>query len=80
AMPGVPGAASGSARCDGAVLLLPLASPSGMEAVHIRLAADGRWRADLLVRPADETARAALAAAGFRPSRGGYSLRFEGAL
>lgn len=72
-------ALSGQARCAGEALLLPLASQTGMERLDLRLFADGRYRADLLVRPAGEEARGQLLAAGFRPSARGYALQVNGA-
>ena len=41
---------TGSARCAGDALLLPLVGQSGMERLNVRLFADGRYRLDLLVR------------------------------
>ncbi len=78
--PALPVEASGALRCHGPALLLPLAGRSGMEAVQLRLLADGRWLAHLIVRPPDVAARERLVAAGFRPVRGGYGLRFHGSL
>ena len=69
---------SGNARCADDALLLPLASDSGMEQLQLRLFADGRYSAVLLVRTADQAVRARLAAAGFRPAANGYALRFDG--
>lgn len=74
----VPGALEGRARCDGGALLLPLADPSGLERVDLRLFADGRYRAGLIVRPSDDMARDRLAAAGFAPAPGGYRLSISG--
>lgn len=53
---------SGEVRCDGAALLLPLASQGGGERLDLRLFADGRYRIDVALRP------------GGLP----YSSRFEG--
>jgi general secretion pathway protein N len=36
---------AGTARCDGAQLLLPLAGDSGLERLMIRLSGDGRYSA-----------------------------------
>ena len=53
---------SGEARCDGAALLLPLASQPGGERLDVRLFADGRYRVDAVLRPGG----------------GSYSTRLEG--
>lgn len=74
----LPSGLSGSARCDGGALLLPLASQSGMERLNIRLFSDGRYRIDLLVRPGDAAARDLLLAGGFAPVRGGFGMRLDG--
>lgn len=75
----LPGGLSGNARCDGDALLLPLTSRSAMEAMSLRLSADHRWRADLMVRPGDAPARDRLLAAGFARRGAGYGLSVNGA-
>jgi general secretion pathway protein N len=74
----LPSSLSGEARCDGGALLLPLAGPSGMERLDLRLFEDGRYRFELLVRPGDDAARQRLAAAGFAPAGAFYALRADG--
>ena len=74
----LPSGLSGNARCAGGALLLPLASRSGMEQLNLRIFADGRYRADLFVRPGDDAARDRLLAAGFALARGGYAMRLDG--
>jgi len=59
-------------------LLLPLASAAGTEAVAFRIFADGRYRADLAVRPTDPAVVARLAASGFTLGPAGYALSVEG--
>ncbi len=71
---------SGNARCNGGALLLPLVSQSGMESLQLSLHEDGRYRVELLVRPAVEGIEAALVGAGFRPGGNGYVLRLSGEL
>jgi general secretion pathway protein N len=69
----------GTVRCDGDAVLLAVISRSQMEALRIRIFEDGRYKAQLDLRPSDETARSRLAAAGFVASpRGSYVLRQEG--
>jgi general secretion pathway protein N len=74
----LPGGLSGTARCDEAALLLPLASQSGMEQVGLRIHADGSYRADLAVRPPDDGVRSQLLAAGFAPAGDALVLTTEG--
>ena len=74
----LPRTLSGNARCDGGALLLPLAAQSGMERLDLRLFEDGRYRVELLLRPADEAARQRLATAGFTASGAAFALRTEG--
>lgn len=69
---------AGNARCDDGALLLPLASQTGMERLDLRLYADGRWRADLRIRPGDPATGARLLAAGFAITPAGYVRRIEG--
>ncbi|GGB35195.1 hypothetical protein GCM10011380_25740 [Sphingomonas metalli] len=75
---GVPPSVSGTARCDAGALLLPLTSPSGAEAVTLRIEGAGRYRAELSLRPADPVAAQRLEAAGFNRTNGGYGLSIEG--
>jgi len=74
----LPSGLGGTARCADGALLIPLASQAGMEQLSLSIRADGRWRADLLVRPSDPAAQARLAAAGFALSGSGYVRRIEG--
>lgn len=75
---GLPATLSGHARCERGALLLPLSSQSGMETLNLRIGADGRYRAELIVRPSDPGVVERLRASGFAPSGPGYALRFEG--
>ena len=74
----LPRSLSGNARCDGGALLLPLVGRSGMERLDLRLFEDGRYRIELLLRPADEAARRRLASAGFTAAGAALALRTEG--
>ena len=49
-----------------------------MERVNLRLFADGRYRADLIVQPTDDMMRDRLVASGFMLTEGGYGLSAEG--
>lgn len=75
----LPGGLSGTARCERGVALLPLASGSGMEMLALRIHPDGRYTAELSVRPGDPALAQKLAAAGFAGGPGGAAiLRLEG--
>jgi len=74
------GGLTGTARCEGGALLLPLASQSGLERLRVELRPDGAFRASLRVQPADAAAGERLVAAGFAPGVGGYALVIEGRL
>jgi general secretion pathway protein N len=73
----VPGSLTGTARCDGGALLLPLTSAAG-ESSTIRMWPDGRYRADLTLQPSDLAATARLEAAGFIATGAGMQLAIEG--
>lgn len=76
----LPPALSGAPRCEGAALLLPLSSPAGAETLELRIAADGRYEAAILLRPSAPAAGAALAAAGLRRTSRGYLTVVRGSL
>lgn len=76
----LPGGLSGTVRCDGANLLLPLASQSGMERLALRIGRNGGYTADLMVRPADPAAQRALQSVGFAPAGDGLKLSVAGTL
>lgn len=69
---------SGAARCDGGALLLPLTSQAGTETVNLRIKADGRYRAELIVQSTDPTLAGQLTLAGFQQTGAGYTLPIEG--
>jgi len=74
----LPASVAGDARCDGAALLLPLASQPGTEAVTLRITADGRYTATLVLRAPDPVTAQRLAATGFVAGADGYRLSVEG--
>lgn len=76
---GLPSGMTGSASCAGDAVRIPLASQSGMERLVLSLFADGRYRIDLSVQPADPAMQARLSAAGLQPGNGGFVRRIEGA-
>ena len=73
-------ALAGAARCDAGLLFLPLASQAGTERLHLRIGGDGRYRAELSVRPSQPAVALGLAAAGFAPAGAAYVLRLSGEL
>lgn len=76
----LPPTVSGVARCDAGALLLPLAGQAGAEAVSLRLTGDGRYQADLAIRPTDPAAVERLTRSGFTAGPDGYRLSIEGRL
>jgi general secretion pathway protein N len=71
---------SGTARCDGDELLLPLISQSAAQRLTLRISGDGRWRALLSVNTNDPAITAKLVTAGFQLVAGGYIMRLSGSL
>lgn len=74
------GTLAGDARCDGREVLLPLATPGGEARIDLRIAQDGRFRAQVAITQVDEAMRPALLAAGFQPTPLGLGLAMEGTL
>jgi general secretion pathway protein N len=74
----LPGAVSGTARCDGGALLLPLVSAAGSEGAALRLWADGRYRAELTLVPSDPAVATRLDTAGFVANGAARMLAIEG--
>ena len=74
----LPGAVSGTARCDGGALLLPLVSAAGTEGAALRLWADGRYRAELTLVPSDPAVATRLDTAGFVANGAARMLAIEG--
>jgi hypothetical protein len=69
---------AGAPRCDGAALLLPLASGDGRVRLDVTVAED-RWTARLAVSGAGVSEAAALTAAGFREQGGALVKEDSGA-
>ncbi len=74
----LPSELTGTARCDGEALLLPLASQSGAESIAMRITAAGRYTAALRLTPADPAAAQRLAETGFVGGADGYRLSIQG--
>ncbi|HTH29183.1 MAG TPA: type II secretion system protein N [Sphingobium sp.] len=71
---------SGEARCDGADVLIPLVSQSGVERIEIRLTGEGRYRATMTIAANDPALANALALGGFRAVGRSRVLRIDGRL
>ncbi|MFM2100471.1 MAG: hypothetical protein RLZZ366_2010 [Pseudomonadota bacterium] len=71
-------ALSGQLRCDRGIVTLPLVSPSAMERITLRIAQDGSYAAQLLIRAADADTATKLNAAGFRETTAGHLLEVSG--
>lgn len=69
---------SGTPRCDGEALFVPLAATSGQIGLDLWLWQDGRYRAGLRVSAPSTLVQMALIGAGFTPVDGGVSLLVEG--
>lgn len=67
------GSLSGSPRCDGTALLVPLASATGAERLDLRLDADGAT-ASLFVKSTDPAISPALIGSRFRQTADGFVL------
>lgn len=76
----LPGGMSGTLRCAGNDVLVPLAGQSGMERIDLRIAQSGAWQADLSVRTSDPVIVGKLISSGFATGPGGYVVRVSGAL
>lgn len=74
----LPQSVSGTARCDGTALLLPLTSQAGTEGIALRIEGGGTYRAELSLRPSDPLAGQKLEQAGFVSGPNGYRLAIEG--
>lgn len=71
---------SGTLRCDGTELLLPLKGQSGLEQMDIRITGDGRYAADFRLDGLSSGMGAALGALGFRPQGDGMAITINGRL
>ena len=74
----MPAALSGSVRCEGSALLVPLASQAGAERVDLRIDGTGRYRATVTLQPGGAGSLARLTSLGFVAGAGGYALSVEG--
>ena len=75
---GLPTSLSGAVRCQNGAAMLPLAGQSGAEQLNLFLEGNGRWHAEVVLRPTDPVMIQRLTAAGFAPGAGGYVRRIDG--
>lgn len=75
---GLPAGLSGAVRCQNGAALLPLAGQSGAEQLNLSLEGNGRWHAEVVLRPTDPVMIQRLTAAGFAPGASGYVRRIDG--
>jgi hypothetical protein len=69
---------TGSPKCDGPTITLPLASESGQVRLALNLDSAGRYRATLAIDGVSDTQRPSLLVAGFRQTPTGMALAREG--
>jgi general secretion pathway protein N len=69
---------SGTLRCDGDDLLIPLRGQSGLEQMDIRITGAGRYTADFKLGGLAGGADAALSALGFRQQGDAMAIRING--
>lgn len=69
---------SGTLRCDGDDLLIPLRGQSGLEQMDIRITGAGRYTADFKLGGLAGDAGAALSALGFRQQGDAMAIRING--
>jgi general secretion pathway protein N len=74
------GAMTGTPRCDGNSVVIPLVSGDSAVQMTLKLRDDASYTASLTVEPVAETARPALLATGFQPSPQGMAMTVEGVL
>ena len=75
---GLPTSLSGAMRCQNGAAMLPLAGQSGAEQLNLSVEGNGRWHAEVVLRPTDPVMIQRLTAAGFAPGAGGYVRRIDG--
>ena len=73
-------ALSGTARCDKGALYVPMSGPSGLEKLLLRVQADGRWRADLVLSGLPVEVSGPLLDLGFSARPGGIGMSASGQL
>ncbi|GAB5489309.1 MAG: type II secretion system protein N [Parasphingorhabdus sp.] len=70
----------GNAECQDGVLVLPMASGSGMEKLTLKLEGDGRYSARLALSGGNAAWTLLLPSLGFRKTPDGYAIKMNGQL
>lgn len=74
----LPQTMSGTLKCEGGALVVPLVSQAGTESVTLRIQSNGRYRAMLDIQSSDPATGQKLGLVGFQQSGAGYRLSTEG--
>lgn len=74
----LPQSVSGTPKCEGTALVLPLVSQAGTEGITLRIAASGRYSAELTLQPTDPIVQQRLESVGFVRAGSGYRQSIEG--
>lgn len=74
----LPQAMSGTLKCEGGALVVPLVSQAGTESVTLRIQGNGRYRATLDIQTSDPATAQKLGQVGFQQNGAGYRLSTEG--
>jgi general secretion pathway protein N len=74
------GTMTGTPRCDGDAVVVPLVSADGAAQIELRARANAGYAAKITIEPLAESARAGLLAAGFQPTPQGVMMTVEGVL
>ncbi len=74
----LPQAMSGTLKCEGGALVVPLVSQAGTESVTLYVQGNGRYRATLDIQSSDPVTGQKLSLVGFQQNGAGYRLSTEG--
>ncbi len=74
----LPQAMSGTLKCEGGALVVPLVSQAGTESVTLYIRGNGRYRATLDIQSSDPATGQKLGLVGFQQNGAGYRLSTEG--
>ncbi len=74
----LPQAMSGTLKCEGGALVVPLVSQAGTESVTLYIQGNGRYRATLDIQSSDPATGQKLGLVGFQQNGAGYRLSTEG--
>jgi general secretion pathway protein N len=69
---------SGTARCEGGTLVVPMRGAGGMERMTLKIAASGRWQADLVLTGLPPEASGPLLQGGFTARPDGIGIGTSG--